>query len=64
MMNDVMVVGDLIRNGFGDDLKLNCAEKILHGANEVYDLGLDREALKLARGMGGGMGIESVCGAL
>ncbi len=64
MSNDVMVVSDLIRNGFGEDIKLNCAEKILHAANEVYNLGLDKEALKLAKGMGGGMGIESVCGAL
>ncbi|NTU42466.1 MAG: C_GCAxxG_C_C family protein [Nitrospirales bacterium] len=58
------MVSVLIRNGYGEDIKLNCAEKILHGANEVYDLGIDREALKLARGLGGGMGIESVCGAL
>ncbi len=55
---------DLIEDGFGNDQRLNCAEKILYGANEAYDLGLDRDALKLAAGFGGGMFIEEVCGAL
>ncbi|MEW9125165.1 MAG: C-GCAxxG-C-C family (seleno)protein, partial [Thermotaleaceae bacterium] len=43
---------------------LNCAEKILYGANQAYKLGLDEESLRLAAGFGGGMGIESTCGAL
>jgi C_GCAxxG_C_C family probable redox protein len=43
---------------------LNCAETILFGANRVYGLGLNRKALKLAAGFGGGMGIEATCGAL
>jgi C_GCAxxG_C_C family probable redox protein len=30
----------------------------------VYSLGLDPRALKLAAGFGGGMGIETTCGAL
>ncbi len=55
---------DLIQSGFGNDRKLNCAEKILYGANEAYDLGLDKDALKLAAGFGGGMAIEEACGAL
>ena len=55
---------DLLKQGFGDGMDLNCAEKILHGANQAYDLGLDKEALKLAAGFGGGMAIEDVCGAL
>ena len=55
---------ELIKKGFGKDKKLNCAEKILYGANEAYNLGLDKESLKLVAGFGGGMGIESVCGAL
>jgi C_GCAxxG_C_C family probable redox protein len=37
---------------------------MLYGANKVYRLGLNRNALKLASGFGGGMGIESTCGAL
>lgn len=55
---------DLIKNGFGEKEDLNCAEKILYGANIAYNLGLDREALKLAAGFGGGMAIEDKCGAL
>lgn len=55
---------NLIEEGFGNDQKLNCAEKILYGANEAYNLGLDKEALKLAAGFGGGMAIEEACGAL
>lgn len=55
---------ELLEQGYGDDMNLNCAEKILYGANEVYNLGLGSEALKLATGFGGGMAIESVCGVL
>lgn len=55
---------DLIIQGFGDKEDLNCSEKILYGANKVYNLGLDKEALKLAAGFGGGMAIEDKCGAL
>lgn len=54
----------LLEQGYGNDVKLNCAEKILYGGNEVYNLELDSEALKLASGFGGGMAIESTCGAL
>ncbi|WP_432402028.1 C-GCAxxG-C-C family (seleno)protein [Wukongibacter sp. M2B1] len=54
----------LIESGFGNDRKLNCAEKILYGANETYDLGLSSDALKLAAGFGGGMAVEEACGAI
>lgn len=59
-----MTLYELLESGYGKDEDLNCAEKILYGANEIYDLGLDKNALRLASGFGGGMGIESVCGAL
>ena len=55
---------ELLEHGFGCDLDLNCAEKIVYGANHVYNMGLSPQALKLAAGFGGGMGIESVCGTL
>lgn len=58
------MLADLIKAGFGIAEDYNCAETILAGANQVYHLGLDKEALKLAAGFGGGMAIESVCGAL
>ena len=59
-----MLLAKLIKDGFAKNLDLNCAETILYGANEAYKLGLDKEALKLAAGFGGGMAIEGVCGAL
>lgn len=43
---------------------LNCAEAILYAANDTYKLGLEKSALRVAAGFGGGMGIDSVCGAL
>ncbi len=55
---------DLIMQGFGKKEDLNCAEKILWGASTAYNLGLNRNDLKLASGFGGGMGIEDKCGAL
>ncbi len=55
---------ELLEQGFGNDLDLNCAEKIVYGANWAYDLKLSPQALKLAAGFGGGMGVEAVCGTL
>ena len=55
---------ELLEQGFGNDMDLNCAEKILYGANWAYDMKLAPQALKLAAGFGGGMGIGVVCGAL
>lgn len=54
-----LIRGDLIK-----EEDLNCSETVLHSANRVYGLGLSTEALKLAAGFGGGMGIEKTCGAL
>ena len=58
------MLSTLILQGYGNEEDLNCAEKILYGANQVYNLGLDKRALKMSAGFGGGMAIGSVCGAL
>lgn len=58
------MLAELIRQGYGEAEDFNCAEKILYGANRVYGLNLDANALKMSAGFGGGMGIGSVCGAL
>ena len=42
---------------------LNCAETIMYAANEEYNLGLNKQTLKVMASFGGGMGIESTCGA-
>lgn len=54
----------LLQDGFGSAMDLNCAEKILYGANWAYDMKLPAEALKLAAGFGGGMGVEGSCGVI
>ena len=59
-----MRLSDLVRDGYSRKHDLNCAETILFGADEVYGLGLGRDALRLAAGFGRGMGIEDTCGAL
>lgn len=42
----------------------NCAETLIHAANEYYDLGLHEEDMKMMAGFGGGMFVGSTCGAL
>lgn len=58
------MLAKLIEEGFGAVEDYNCAEKILYGSNIVYKLGLSDDALKMAAGFGGGMGIESTCGVI
>ena len=47
---------ELLQKGYGKAMGLNCAEKILYGANWAYNLQLPPQALKIASGFGGGMG--------
>ena len=43
----------------------NCAESVLLAANEVYELGLDKENChRLVSAFGGGMGCGMLCGAI
>jgi len=60
------MINELIKNDFGIKEKedYSCSEKILYGANKVYDLGLDKESLKLAAGLSGGVYSEKLCGAV
>jgi len=46
------------------DRNMNCAEAVLHAANDEYNLGIASDAFKLIGGFGGGMGCGHVCGAL
>ncbi len=54
----------VIKDGLAARMNLNCAETMLYAANEVYGFKLPPEALKLAAGFGGGMGVEKSCGAV
>ena len=53
-----------IQNDFMKKGGFNCAETILRVSNQTLNLGLDQNALLLAAGFGGGMGVGNVCGAL
>jgi C_GCAxxG_C_C family probable redox protein len=53
-----------VRKYYGKEYDLNCAETMLYAANDEYDLKLDKNALKTMSAFGGGMAIESVCGAV
>ena len=72
-----MKLNELLKSGFGKNehyteeekarygnVNMNCCERILHGSNKAYGLGLSDEALKVSAPFGGGMGIGSVCGAV
>jgi len=59
-----MVLVDRVRHYYDKTYDLNCAETIIYAANKEYDLGLKKETLKTMSAFGGGMGIESVCGAI
>jgi C_GCAxxG_C_C family probable redox protein len=60
----MLMLVEMMKQGFGIAEDLNCAETILAGANQAYQLGLDADALKLAAGFGSGMAMENVCGTL
>lgn len=51
-----------VRQYYGSEYDLNCAETILYGANEEYTLNLSKETFKTMAAFGGGMAIEDTCG--
>jgi C_GCAxxG_C_C family probable redox protein len=59
-----MNIARAIENDYMKKEGFNCAETILRVANNDLGLGLDKNALLLAAGFGGGMGVGNVCGAL
>ena len=46
------------------DQNYNCAETIIHAANEYYNLGLHEKDMIMQAGFGGGMQTANTCGAL
>lgn len=54
---------DLAKHYYQDE-DYNCAESILRAANDMYELHIDKEAMKLVSGFGAGMGCGHTCGAL
>ncbi len=58
------MIKDFIEAGFGIQEDLSCSETILYAADAVLNLGLDKNALRMAAGFSGGLYIRSICGAL
>jgi C_GCAxxG_C_C family probable redox protein len=46
------------------DVERNCSEAVVYGANEEFELHLSDDVLRAMGPFGGGMRIESVCGAI
>ena len=44
--------------------KYNCSETIIHAANDVYSLNLDKDSMKMLAGFGSGLYSGKTCGAL
>lgn len=59
-----MKYSDLVADDYMLKNDYNCAETMLHAANQAYDLGLSEEAMRVASAFGGGMGREDACGAM
>lgn len=55
---------DKINKYYTKEYDLNCAEVIIYAASDEYNMNLKSETLKTMSSFGGGMGIESVCGAI
>lgn len=55
---------DKVKKYYDKSYDLNCAEAMIYAANEEYDMKLSKETLKTMAAFGGGMAIESVCGAI
>ena len=54
---------ELVHHYYFDE-NYNCAETIIHAANDYYHLDVNGEDMKLFGGFGGGMYSGMVCGAL
>jgi C_GCAxxG_C_C family probable redox protein len=46
------------------DQDYNCAEAMLRACDEQYDLAVSPDDMRLAAGLGGGVQIKEICGAL
>ncbi len=55
---------DKINKYYTKEYDFNCAEVMIYSASDEYNMNLKRETFKTMASFGGGMGIESVCGAI
>ncbi|MBW9147030.1 C-GCAxxG-C-C family protein [Clostridium sp. CM028] len=55
---------DKINKYYTKEYDLSCAEVMIYAASDEYNMKLKSETFKTMSSFGGGMGIESVCGAI
>jgi len=55
---------DKINKYYTKEYNLNCAEVMIYASSDEYNMNLKSETFKVMSSFGGGMGIESVCGAI
>jgi C_GCAxxG_C_C family probable redox protein len=55
---------DKINKYYTKEYDLNCSEVMMYAASDEYNMNLNSETFKTMSSFGGGMGIESVCGAI
>jgi C_GCAxxG_C_C family probable redox protein len=64
-LEENVVLVDKVKKYYNKEVyDLNCAETMLYAANEEYSMNFSKETLKTVAAFGGGMAIESVCGAI
>ena len=55
---------DKINKYYTVEYDLSCSEVMIYAASDEYNMNLKSETFKTMSSFGGGMGIESVCGAI
>ncbi|MGH4126268.1 MAG: C-GCAxxG-C-C family (seleno)protein [Clostridium sp.] len=55
---------DKINKYYTKECDLSCSEVMIYAASDEYNMNLKSETFKVMSSFGGGMGIESVCGAI
>lgn len=55
---------DKINKYYTAEYDLNCSEVMIYAASDEYNMNLKSETFKAMASFGGGMGVESVCGAI
>jgi len=55
---------DKVNKYYTKEYDFNCAEVMIYAASDEYNMKLKSETFKTMSSFGGGMGIESVCGAI
>jgi C_GCAxxG_C_C family probable redox protein len=55
---------DKVNKYYTSEYNLNCSEVMIYASNDEYNMNLNSDTFKTMSSFGGGMGIESTCGAI